>query len=364
MALTTHYGRPLRGPSMLDFTRMLFNSGDGAVIDAAGEKISCNGWVWWPGFATKSIRKVIFRTSTCAVDAGSVVRVSLQDTDTAVGTPTQPDGTQDQYVDIAGSAITSDTTITTDPLTADRSVAWGQGPLSVVFEYQTFTSTNSLNLVCQRRAPPSSEGPHIPNVSLFTASWAVVVAVPNILFEADDGTIGCFFQAPMFTNSANRGYGSGSPDECGLKFRTSFPTTVCGAQVYLGANIDGRDCQLRLYDTDGTTVLASKDYLGEWTHDNNPRVSDIPLALTNLEADTDYYLVLSHAAGASKNLLYFEVQSASHLTPWLGASKACWVERNTVGSGAFSETLTRLPGLTPYFAGFDGPTLGRRVIFG
>ena len=124
------------------------------LIDAAGERVAFVIRVPKTG----TLDKAEFRVGTVAINAASQVRVSFQDISAANG---DPDGTQDQFRDIAGSAFASNTWMVPGLMTSDgtdtgvkRSVTQGD-LLSVVIEYQTFTAADSVNV--NRTRSPSSD---------------------------------------------------------------------------------------------------------------------------------------------------------------------------------------------------------------
>lgn len=369
MALVAHNGLPLRSPSIADIaSRWNYATNDPVTIDASTEKVAFIGWPWFPGYGTKSIRSILFRVQTVSVNAASQIRISLQDIDTATGTPPQPDGSVDQSVTLAGTAFSSNTNISSGNLDADRSVTWGSGnPICVVFEYTTFTAADSIIIYCNRRTETGGSIGALPMSSFYNGtSWAQQTGFPNIGLVASDGTVGCLFNAPMIVGGATQSYSSG---EWGLKFQVAEPCSIVGANVFHGTNVDGRDAALVLYDG-SNNVLASTDLLGEWQNSTAALWIDMPLAAYDLSASTTYYLAMKQTAGAGRQLGYFDLYSADHVVPWGYGTGSCIVTRATAGSGAWTEDTDRLPMIFPYFGKFSdgsgsgggGPLIGGRLV--
>jgi hypothetical protein len=105
-------------------------------LDASNEKLAYVGPVIWSDpTSSKSIETIGFLPGT-VTDGGGTLRVSLQNVDTASTTPSRGDGTQDQYIDVAVSALTTNTwyqTGTTWTSGSDRSVTYGE-QIAIVFQ--------------------------------------------------------------------------------------------------------------------------------------------------------------------------------------------------------------------------------------
>lgn len=341
--MTTEYGRRQLIP-----TEQTGASSVG-VIDASTELVAAVGVVWHPTVKTGTIniRRVHFRNGALTLNAASVLRVSLQNISTTAGPPMQPDGTQDQTYDFAGTTVTFDNTtervswtshglavddvctffnsggalptgisaattywvksvvdantitlavahslvpggnttlnITTNgtgtttawklpannggrsgALSADRAVNLSSDSpadansryLAVVFEYQTFNTSDSFVLSSESFTAGVS-----PPVGLLlnTGSWASQARQASVALECDDGTLAYLTQSTPWSNaSATSVTNAAAVRRAGMRFKVATTRSVdrIAWNVTLPNGVTGA---LVLYDTDGSTVLASID---------------------------------------------------------------------------------------------------------
>ncbi len=311
------------------------------LMDATAEKIAFVGRVFNKDRATKNISKVGFRPGTVTINAASVIRVSLQNVSSTAGPPYQPDGAQDQFIDLTTASLATNTWYQTAALSGIRAVAYGE-LLAVVFEYQTFTAADVFN-VSGFTAPAT--GPFfVSGTVLYTGSWAAVAVTPNVILEFDDGTFGTLEGAYPSSALGSQAYNSGStPDEYAMEFSFPFPCKVDAAWVTL-QSATSAEFGILLYD--GTSVMSG----GNVSIDSNTisaaasvRFLIVPFDNEiSLAANTTYRLSLFPTTANNVTYHYSDVAAAGHSQALpLGASVALTTRVNA-GSWA-AATTTRRP---------------------
>lgn len=319
------------------------------VIDASTEKVAIVGAVWHPTVKTGTIniRKVHFRCGAVTFNAASVLRVSLQNVSATAGPPYQPDGTQDQTVDM--TSLTANAMNTTGNLSADRAVDLSADSLgdansrwlAVVWEYQTFTAADSVvinGISSENNGWQGMSG----NQMLNTGSWAFTTNMTGIvILECDDGTFAFIENATVFSAVGSASVASGGAiRRAGLKFK--FPQELKADRFYLDMQIpNGCDGRLVLYDSDGTTELRSVDI-------DNDAVSAAgvgrfmcavvePVTFT---ADTFYRWVFLASTATSGVVYYADVAAAGHMDGLVGGQDMHWTEHDGTN---WTDTTTRRP---------------------
>jgi hypothetical protein len=223
------------------------------LIDAAGEKMC-----WYFQIPkTGTLDKAEFRLGTVTQAPINGIRVSFQGLDASGN----PDGVQAQYRDVT-TGLTGNTWIVPGLMTNDgtdtgvkRSVTAGDY-IAVVVEFVNFAAGDSLNVASPAIAATTDVG--FPGSALFTGTWTHVnTAYCGVALKYDDGTYGaipCNYPVKAITTaSVNL---NTNPDEIGIRFRLPFGCKVAGI---LGrwARSAGHIPLYRLYDSDGSTILAS-----------------------------------------------------------------------------------------------------------
>lgn len=322
-----------------------------AAMDASTEKISFIGCIWHPTVKTGTIniRKIHFRTGAVTLNAASTMRVSLQNVSATAGPPTQPDGTQDQLYDFAG-ALTANSWVTTGNLSADRAVDLAAVNFSdansrwvaVVFEFQTFTAADSVIISSVNLGTSPINALLGAQTALFTASWSVQVGSPIVAFECDDGAF-AFMDGtlPVLTLTSAAASSSAAIRAAGLKFRVPVEMKIegIGLCVVIPNACDGT---LKLYDSDGTTELASVAI-------DNDAVAAASLARhsvarippVTLAANTYYRLAFVGGTTTSANIFYADVNAVAIMDGFAGGQDFHWTQRDS--GGVWTDTTTRRP---------------------
>lgn len=326
--------------------------GTDALIDASTEKVAFVGCVWHPTVKTGTIkiRKVHFRCGAVSVNAASTIRVSLQNVSATAGPPYQPDGTQDQTADIAGSAMVANGWNTTGNLSADRTVdlagvnltdsnsRW----LAVVVEYQAFTAADSV-IVSSVVAGAATIGLG-GGVVLNTGSYALLANRFGIAaLECDDGTFAFLKTVGPWSNFNSASVStSGAIRRAGVKFK--FPTrrTVDSAAMMVRVP-SGSGGRLVLYSYNGAletqigSIDVDKDAVTAVGADRLLEVTFTPIIL---EADTYYRFAFVPATTTACLVYYGDVNSAALMDGLIMGQQAHWTQYD---GSAWTDTTTRRP---------------------
>ena len=345
----------LPGPFHHGAAAPTFNSSGTQVIDASGEKIAIVGYVRKAG----DLSKVHTRMGTVSLNAASQIRTSFQNVLLSSGQG-DPDETQDQFRDTAGSAITSNAWFSSGIVSSDgtdtgakRTVAVGD-LLAVVWEYQAFTAADTLTVHgLNGLSNASAQFGRPAHGRIKTGgSWQANVPTeynPILVLEYSDGSFdtldGCWpidnFNAPAFNNGS-------TPDERGLCFRLPFPATVEGAivRVDLDAAAD-----LVLYDSGSSalaTVSLDENFRFQTSGHNLRALFASP---QNLSANTTYRLALKPTSGTNVTFYDWTVTNANYLNNFQGG--ASWKHTERTDAGAWTDTTTKRPWMSLILSKFD-----------
>jgi len=322
------------------------------IIDAGTERVAFIGNIWHPTVKTGTIniRKVHFHCGAVTFNAASVLRVSLQDVSATAGPPIQPDGVQDQTADM--TALAANAWNTTGNLSADRVVDLSainptdanSRHVAVVFEYQTFTAADSVVIrgMNPQAAPLNSLLGGLG--MLFTGTWALLSVYPIVAFECDDGTFAFMDGGYPFTALTTASVSSTAAIRAaGLIFSLPVQTKIEG--IGLGLMIpNGCDGTIKLYDSDGTTELASvavdNDAVAAASLMRHA-VARIPPV--TLAANTDYRMVYVGGTATAASVYYGDVNAAALMDGLVGGQDFHWTQRDSAGT--WTETTTRRPHL-------------------
>jgi len=316
---------PILIPGLVDYCHgYYYNS---LLIDAAAEKAAFITYVPKTG----TISKVGFRTGV--VTTGDTLKVSLQ----GVNASGDPDGT----ILASGSAYQTQVVADTDDntwflvtLVAGASVTKND-PIAIVIEFNSWVAGN-LNIAAGAMGLATYQ---LYNcyTDLYTTAWAKSGNLINVALEYSDGSYAPGFTHPMSALSFYS-YNSGStPDEYGNYFQIPFPCRAAGIAAFVDLE---QSSTFTLYDSDGTTVLASKQLLPA------QRVATAPglfwayfSASVNLLKDTWYRMTVVPNGTTSIGLNYFAVNLAAQMDSYALGQKCYQTSRTD--SGAWTENTLR-----------------------
>jgi hypothetical protein len=317
---------PILIPGLIDYCHSYYWSS--LLIDAAAEKAAFITYAPKTG----TISKVGFRTGT--VTTGDTLKISLQ----GVNASGNPDGT----ILASGNAYqtlvvadTNDNTWFLVTLVAGASVTKND-PIAIVIEFNAWVAGN-LNI----SAGGTGIGTNHYNVytDLYTAAWAKSANLINVALEYSDGSYSSGFTHPMSTLSYYTYNSGSSPDEYGNYFQIPFPCRAVGIVAY--SDLD-ESATFTLYDSDGTTVLASKQLLLAqrigtavglcWAYFATP---------VNLLKDTWYRMTVVPNTVTSIGLSYFAVDLAGQMNSYSLGQKCYQTSRTDAGAWT-QDTLRRV----------------------
>lgn len=311
------------------------------VLDAAAEKAAAI----YAATAAKNIHQVYIRTGT--VTTGDTVDVRIETVDGAAnGDPT---GTLWATDTNAALAIASgdDSVWKLATLTADATLAIGD-----IFAIVIVNGGGGGSIVLANYADTTSG---IPYGDLFTASWAKqlapVMAVPVYSDGSYEPIFGYFGSGgPINTNTFKS---DDATNRRGNIFQLAFPARAKGAWVW----IDGDSTfTIKLYDSDGSTVLATTAASNAFQRNTAGLLHFYPFTTTaTLQAATNYRLAVVPGTTVNLSTYDFDVPAAGMLDMFPGG-QSCHASVFT--SSAWVETTTRRAYLGVYLDGFDDAAAG------
>lgn len=302
------------------------------LLDASGEKI---------GFilqipTTGNITKVGFATGT--VTTGDTMKVGIYTVDATTGDPT----TTAYGGMVAGTVAIADTDDNVWKLaTLGTQCSATAGDLvAVVIEFNSYVAGN-LNIT---RNAVTTLGGNIPYTDSFVAAaWAKSGGWPNVTLEYG----GTYYSIPGVIPSSAisaRAYNTGAAnDEGGNLITLPFKCRAAGIWFY-GGIVGG--LTVKLYNTDGTTVMAStaldKDQQVATSNGLRQALFATPQTLSAGSA----YRTTILAAGASSEVLYdFTVDTAAAMGAWPGGTSVIYTTQDAGGGWAQTDTRRALIGL-------------------
>jgi hypothetical protein len=280
--------------------------------------------------------------------------VSLQDP-SSTANPHQPDEVQDETVAIANgdAGFATDAWYRTDPLSADRTVAFGD-LLSAVIEYDG-SGRLGADSVILRGVTAEATGPmHAAGTVLKTGgTWANQTVIPNLVLEFSDGTFGTLAGAFVVTTISSIAYNSGSgADEYALEFSLPFAFGIdAGQGVYTSQTT--ADHEVVCYDgttpmTNGTVAIEGNNTLHLAAR---AAMAQFP-GMVSCFANTTYRLALKPTTANNLTLVYFDVADAAHWDCHVGGPD--WALTSRVDGGSWAApTATRRPFLWPVLCAID-----------
>jgi len=171
----------------------------------------------------------------------------------------------------------------------------------------------------------------------------------------NDGTYGRFLdQTVPIQSLATEAFASNStPDEIGLYFNLLVPMRVSGAWILL--DIDAA-ADLVLYDTNGTTVLATTSIS---TVRSGNFISPAWIRFTtdiDLPIGNGYRIVVKPTTTSTVGLQVYTLNNSAHRESYPGGLNCQYTSRTDAGS--WSQTTTKLPQISLVISGLDAGSSG------
>jgi hypothetical protein len=309
------------------------------TIDAASEKVAA---VVPGGFFGQSIRKILWRTGT--VTTGDTVDVRVETVDNTTGNPTGTlVGTNTNASQVVANG--DDDTMFTTTLTADADVS--------ALDYFAVVIANGGGGGNMAIAVYGDDTNTLPYSDHFTASWAKNSLAPIVGFELVDGSYvyvpGCWPIQTITTDTFNNG---STPDVYANRITITTPCKVSGFWTWFN-NASVSDCAVKLYDTDGVTVLAST------TLDATNTISTSLISVRRFNSEVtlaagDYWLGLEPTSTNNISAYDFTVPSAAAMNSFQGGTAIqLSTAKNPSGTGSWTTTSTRRLFIGLLFSAFD-----------
>lgn len=303
--------------------------GANMLLDASGEK----GAFVFQAPKTGSIRKIGVRFNTVTTPTDTDFR--LETVDGTTGFPSGALFGTNTNVTVASASITSNTFVLSGALTADASVTKGQYIALVI------APSGSPNFNVALFSQPSTYQLGITYSAAFlSAAWSKSGTWNPFAVEYSDGSYAYIVGAIPASAVVDQAIASNTtPDEIALKFTLAAPARVAGMWAMIDPDADW---DYVLYDSDGTTVLATASVdatnLVAVTDRYQPFLFATPVELT---AGVARYATVKPTSTTGIGLALFDVPSAAAMDQMPGGQNFHYAARTD--AGAWAATTTRRP---------------------
>jgi hypothetical protein len=294
------------------------------TIDAVGERAAAI----FHAPATGSIEKIAYRVATHTTTGNADIRLETVDLSTG-----NPSGTLWAANTNATQSINASNTWFTTTLTSAASVNAGD-LLAVVIESPAASTLNTQITTIANSTMGQKVFPHY--ASFAAAAWTKTAGSLVCTVEYSGGVYYPISGVYPYTAIAGTTYASNStPDERGNTFILPYRCRACGA--YVQADIDAA-ADVVLYDTDGTTALATVSIDTDVRSNVGPGLFwvQFPSAVT-LEANSTYRLALKPTTTTGIGVYHLTVASAAIFTGAITPGGTIQLTTRT-DAGAWSET--------------------------
>lgn len=295
------------------------------VLDASGEKAA----VICYAPKTGNIAKIGWPTAT--VTTGSTFDVRLETVSLVTGDPT---GTLWNTTTNGSQVVANadDNVWLTTTLTSQAAVVQGDTIAVVLVQTTGNMSTNNFFDDFNNIAYPDH----------FTAAWSKQATQCGMMaLEYSDGSYAHITGVHPYLAVSYTSFNSGStPDERGLYFSFPFPVQVSGWWAWADGD---EDFTVRLYDSDGSTVLLSS--LADTNVRSEPTGGGICrrqfAGTVNLSANTFYRLTVLPGTATDVRLGDFDVNAAAIMDACEGGRNFHFTSRTD--GGVWTQTTTKRP---------------------
>ena len=281
-------------------------------------------------------------------DAGTNLRVGIQDVSAVAGPAVRGDGTWDVYADLVGGTdtITTTTFLATAMETGTKTLSHNQ-LISIAIGTTTRAGTDTVKVRCMS-CDIASNRPSV-TLELATPSFGAQTAIPIAVIEFDDGTFGIIDESWITSTAALASTiqfsSSSTPDEYCLIFTPEAPFTVDALRALVDVNTGTADFELILYsDPEGTPAVIET-----LTIDSNQLTSlvariiyDTLATPRELSAGVKYAVAIRPTTTNAIDIVTFNVAAAGH---WLGHAFGAngYLGSRSNQTGAFTPDLLKRP---------------------
>ena len=353
-----------------------------ATLNAAGESLGMIGHMLLssgPG-TSKTISgagggsiAVLVGSAVTFADAGTTIRIGIQDVDGATGLE---DGTHDVYAELVGGTdtITATTVRNTVMETNTKTITHGD-QVAVVIEMTARGGTDSVIFNLGGTAVAM-----MPYTTADTGSGPVLTSRrPYVTVVFDDGTIGWFSSdswVGVFENATAFSNAS-TPDEYALVFQVPVPMVASGLFGMLASVAAADDFEMILYSDPLGTPVAERTIVQDMTlapaSAGTAFIWERPFTSTyTLNANTNYAVALRPTTANTINFLRTNFNASNGALRGATILGTNWSQyTRTDQTGAFgSQNLTVLPHFGVRIAQLDdavsagggGPLIGGRLV--
>lgn len=321
------------------------------TLDVAAEGVQYLGYLCIDGRATgKTISnaggKIHFMAGAVTfANAGTTIRVGIQDINATTGTPARGDGTFDVYKDLVGGTDTINANAYNTATMANGTKTLSHGDL-VAISFKMSARGGADSVVLQSMAMGALNNWPQVTAESSAAAFTGVQNTPNAIIEFDDGTLGWIQGTfPVSSSVTNLTYDvNSSPDEYGCPLRFPRPVSVEGLWCFAQFLPSGPTEILLYSDPFGTPTLVpgtSISYDTDMIQAAANRLSYFMFAApVTLNADTTYIVTIRPTTADDVIANYFTVSNANFLKAMSGGTYATYASRVN-NAGAFTETTTR-----------------------
>lgn len=325
--------------------RLFLQAGSGSkTISSSGGKIH-----WGAGAVTWA-------------NAGTNVRVGIQDVDPSTGLP---DTTWDVFADLVPGTetVTANAMQTTAMESGSKTINHGD-VICVLIQMTTRGGTDSV----ARRAGPQNRSVYPYGVANTGAGIVKLTATPCFPFviEFDDGTVGYF--NPLWALPGDNPSGTpvaidstATPDEVALIFSLPMPATLSAVGFPLLDIADTDDFEVILYSDPLGTPSAVQTLAVDAMLTVNPTAQGwayFDLTPANLAANTLYGVAIRPTTANPFSYYEFAYGSASNAMKATPLGENWYKGTRTDQTGAFSTTLTTIPNISLWLSAFDDGASG------
>lgn len=301
----------------------------------------------------------ITNASSDQLGAGSTVRFSFQGVSTTTG---DPNGTISHYKNAAWNDVPPGTLprwFSIEPMTSDGTavgslleVTEGQ-LLACVIDWTVYTGSDLLGV--RAWGAPSGDNwnqlCYMTNYSASGAAWTKSAHTPSFGLLYDDGTYGYIpgwvGAQSVETNTFNN---ASTNDEIGLRFTVPAKCKMNGAMVRI--DLDG-PCDIVLYDSDGTTALATTSLIAGARVATTGLWGWVPLVEQTLSADTAYRLVVKPTSTTSVVIYGWVTANQLALSLFQGNGQEWYQTKRADAAATWTDDSTRQPLIYPIFSAFS-----------
>jgi hypothetical protein len=302
------------------------------TIDAANEKCGMRFMIRKTG----TINKIGFRTMT--VTTGATLDVRLETVSATTGFPSGSlVGTNTNVSFVVNAA--DDNVFLTATLTSGASVTVGDY-VAVVISNPGASFGNMQLATNNHMGSATSYNSRAYNYLINTGSWASGSTPMSVALEYDDGSYVPYPDVlPIETINAINFSSSSTPDERGIKFRFPFPVKVIGFWAWVEWD---ENVTIKLYDSDGSTVLASRSVDKDWKVASTREIKfGFFSSAQTLTKDTYYRLTYVPDTTTAVDISEIEVDSAAVMDAFEGGQDIHTTERTDAGSWT-DDTVARV----------------------